>query len=462
MKIIIVGAGRVGFNLAHSLSEEDNEVYLIEKNEEIVRRADEKLDAKVICGSGADPDILEKAQVSDADLVIAVTMSDEVNLIVCSLAEFFGSKRQIARVRNKSLSEKIEQEGGHEHFNIDEMINPEEVAAQAIVKIIEAPGAREVGDFADGKILLRSFNIPENSPLCGLKIVEFNHEDFPWPFLIVAISRDKTVVIPKGDTVVKQGDRIYVLLLERSLAEFLVFVDPENKKSNKVVIFGATDTGEYLAKALIPKVKDIILLEEAPFKAQVIANALQEVRVINGSAAERDILTESGIEVADVFIAASKNDHSNLISAVLAKKMGAKTTIILTQQPDYASIGDALAIDVIINPHILAAEQILKYVRGKGINSVTKILECDAEVLEFVAEEGSPITKAQLKELNFPKHSIVGAVCRGEESELAKGETQIKAGDKAIVFCQEKDTKKLQKVFTLKSLSEGHLFNFLS
>lgn len=461
MKIIIVGAGRVGFNLAQSLSEEDNEVYLIERNEEIVRKADEKLDVKVISGSGADPEILEKAHVSDADLVIAVTMSDEVNLIVCSLAEFSGAKRQIARVRKKSLSQKIEEEGGHEHFNIDEIINPEEVAAKAIVKIIEAPGAREVGDFAQGKILLRSFNIPENSPLCGLKIAEFNYEDFPWPFLIVAISRDKNVIIPKGDTEIKPGDRIYALLLERSLAEFLIFIDPANKKISKVVIFGASDTGEYLAKELVSKVSDIVLLEDNPVKAQTIANLLTEVRVINGSAAERDILTESGIEVADVFIAASKSDHTNLVSAVLAKKMGAKTTIIITQQPDYASIVDALAIDVIINPHLLAAEQILKYVRGKGINNVTKIMECGAEALEFVVEDGAPITKAPLKEINFPKHSIVGAVCREQESELAKGETQIKAGDTVIVFCQEKDAKKLPKIFTSKNVSGRRLFNFL-
>lgn len=452
----------MGYNLAQSLSEEDNEVYLIELSEEIVRKADEKLDAKVICGSGADPDVLEQAQAAQADLVIAVTMSDEVNLIVCSLAAFFGSKRQIARVRKKSLSEKIEQKGGHTHFNIDEMINPEEIAANAIVRIIEAPGAREVGDFADGKIFLRSFNIPENSPLCGLKIADFNHDDFPWPFLVVAISRERSVLIPKGDTVIRQGDRIYVLLLERSLAEFLVFVDPQNKKNNKVTIFGATDTGEYLAKALIGKVRDIILLEEDPYRAKRIANAFKEVRVINGSAAEKDILTESGIEAADVFIAASKNDHTNLVSAVLAKKMGAKNTVIITQQPDYMIIGDALAIDVIINPHLLAAERILRHVRGKGINSVTKILECDAEALEFVAEEGSPITRATLKDINFPKNSIVGAVYRSKEIELAKGETEIRSGDKAIVFCQENAVKKVQRLFTHKSHPGKNFFNILS
>jgi len=450
MKIIIVGAGRIGFNLAKALSEENHEVYLIESHEEVARKADEKLDVKVILGDGADPETLEKANASDADLVIAVTISDEVNLIVCSLASFCGSRRQIARVRNTALSDKINGKGGQSHFNIDETINPEEVAAEAIIKFIDAPGSREVGDFADGRILLRSFNIPDNSPLCGLKILDFNNEDFPWPFLIIAISREKMAVIPKGETVIKKGDRIYVLLLEKSLAEFLMFVDPANKKPSKIIIYGSTQTGDHVAKILSPKVRDLILLEENAQKAQEVAEKLKDVRIIKGSASERDILTECGIEVADVFIAATKSDKSNLISAVLAKKMGAKTTIIITQQPDYSAIVDALGIDVVINPHLLAAEQILRHVRGKGIHCLTKLLECDAEALEFITEEGAPITKAPLKDINFPKNSIVGAVCRETEGELAKGETQIKAGERVIVFCQDSAAKKLQSLFTCK------------
>ena len=451
MKIIIAGAGRIGSNLAKTLSEENHEVYLIEINPDVARKADEKIDAKVIVGSGADPDILKLAKIEQTDLVIAVTFSDEINLVICSLAAYFGSKRQVARVRTVSLSQEI-REAGYRHFNIDEIINPEEVTAQAIYKTIETPGAREVGDFAEGKILLRAFDIPERSPFIGMKIEDFRDEDFPWPFLVIAISRNRLALIPKGDTCIESFDRIYVLLPAPSLGEFISFVDPETKKPNKVIISGATNIGEHLARALSEDIPNIVFIEETKSRATHIAGKFDGVRVIHGSASEKDILTECGVEAADFFVATSNNDHSNLISAVLAKKMGAKSTIITTQQPDYMSIVDALDIDVIINPHMLAVEQILSVVRGKGISAVTKLLEGDAEALEFIPEKGSAVTKAPIKEINFPKNSIVGAVCRGSEVILANGDTQIQEGEKVIVFCQQAADKKLQALFTHKTL----------
>jgi len=449
MKIIIVGAGRIGINLAKSLSDENNEVYLIERNEQIAGRASEKLDIKVIVGNGADPDILQRAQVSESELVLAVTTSDETNLVVCSLAAMFGAKRRIARVRNTSLSTTLVDFGYHQ-FNINEIINPELVAAQAIVKIIETPGAREVSDFADGKILLRAFDIPEASPLCGQKIEDLREEDFPWPFLIISIVREDDVIIPKGGTTINAEDRIYALLPPESLGEFLIFINPEVRLPKKVVIYGATITGKHVALGLSEKVRDIVFLEENMEKAKEFAGELGAVRVINGSASEGDILTECGIEAADVFIAASDNDHSNLISSVLAKKMGAKITIITTQQADYRPLIGILDIDAIISPHHIAVEQILHLVRGKGISAVTKLLECDAEAVEFIPEKGSLVTKDVIKNIKFPKNAIIGAVSDNGKAFLANGDTQIKEGEKVIVFCQETAVKKLQELFTRK------------
>ncbi|MCD4780144.1 MAG: Trk system potassium transporter TrkA [Candidatus Omnitrophica bacterium] len=451
MRIIIVGAGRIGMNLAKTLTKENNEVYMIESDPDTALNADEKLDVKVITGNGANPKTLKIAQAHRADLVIAVTMSDETNLVVSSLASYYGAKRCIARVRNTNLSQEIDKSGYH-HFHIDEIINPEEVAGEAIVKTIEAPGACEVADFADGRILLRSFDISLESSLCGTKISDFGDDDFPWPFLIVAIRRQGEVIIPKGETHVERDDRIYVLLPTPSLGEFITFVDPESRKPNKIIIYGATKTGEHVAQALFQDVKDIILIEESPHLAALIASQIPGVRIINGSASEKDILKECGIEAADIFIAATDNDHSNLISAVLAKRMGAKKTIITTQQPDYTSIVGALEIDAIVSPHLLAVEQILRYVRGKGISAITKFLDCDAEAVEFICEAGAPITKKALKDLTFPQNSIVGAVDKGSEVVLAKGDTQINAGERVIVFCQESAVKKLQSLFTHKKM----------
>lgn len=447
MKIIIIGAGRIGTNLAKSLAEENNEVYLIERDEKIAHRNVEKLDVKVIVGNGADPDVLRQAEVGEAELVLAVTTSDETNLVACSLAGMLGARRRIARVRNTSLSETLA-DFGYRQFHIDEIINPELVAAQAIIKVIQAPGSSEVADFANGRILLRAFDILSSSPLCGLKMEEIRDEDFPWPFLIISIVRNDVVLIPKGDTSIEASDRIYALLPANSLGEFLTFVNPEVKMPRKIVVYGASIMGKYVAEVLSKQSRDIILLEEDAELARKTAGTLEAVRVINGSASETEILAECGIEAADIFIAASNNDHANLISAVLAKNMGAKSTIIISQQQDLTPVINALNIDATINPYYLTVERILRLARGKGISAVTKLLEGDTEALEFIPEEGSPVTKDILRNIKFPRESIVGAVYNDKEVVLAKGDTRIEAGRRVIVFCQRTAVKKLQSLFT--------------
>lgn len=447
MKVIIVGAGRIGTGLAKALSQENNEVYLIECCEEVAMKKGDKLDVKVIVGNGADPDVLESAQVREAELVLAVSTSDETNLVVCALAGLFGAKRRIARVRNASLSRYLVG-FGYDQFKINEIINPELVAAQAICKIVQTPGASEVSDFADGKILLRGFDVSGASPMCGAKIEDFREEDFPWPFLIVSVVRNNTAIIPKGDTTIQQGDRIYVLLPASSLGEFLIFINPEVKLPKKIVISGATITGIHVASALAKKVPDLTLIEEDPELAKDVAGTLDGVRIINGSPSDQDILTECGIEAADVFIGSTNSDHLNLISAVLAKKMGAKTTVITTQQQDFLAIVNALDIDAIISPHSLAVKQILHLARGKGISAVTKLLEGETEAMEIIPAPGSSITKGPLKTIKFPKNSIIGAVYSGEDVVLASGDMQINAGERVIVFCHESAVKKLQALFT--------------
>lgn len=449
MIIIIVGAGRVGQNLAKFLAEENNEVYLIENDEGRAGKIADKLDVKTIIGNGADPDILRRAQVDRADLVLAVTTTDETNLVVCLLAASFGAKRRIARVRNASLSLMLS-EFGYQNFHLSDIFNPELVAAQSIVKTIETPGASEVADFADGKMLLRAFDVPENSPLRQQKLETLRDEDFPWPFLIVSITRREEVIYPKGDTTIESGDRIYVLLPAPSLGEFLTFIDPRIKMPKKIVIHGASITGKEVALELKDKIKDITIVEEDKDLAENIAGEVGSARIINGSACETDILSECGIEAADVFIAASLNDHSNLVSAVLAKQLGAKSTIIINQQPDYLSVANSLDIDAMVNPQHLAVEQVLKVIRGGNISAITKILSSDAEAVEFIAETGSPITKDVIRNVKLPNKAIVGAVYSGEDVSLVNGDTQIKAGQKVIVFCQTKIEQKLQEFFVQK------------
>lgn len=448
MRIVIVGAGVIGLNLARELSQE-HEVYIVEEDKDVARKANEKLDVKVIAGSGSDPSSLTKAPIHDADMVVAVTTSDETNVVVCSLASAYGAKFKVARVRNTSLARAIKKYHGV-NFDIDEIISPENLAAEAIVKSLKTPGAREVADFANGQILFRVFEIEEDSPLCGVSLGALKEADFPWPFLIVAAMRSGEVFFVKGDTVLEKDDRIYVLLPHGSAGEFLTFVHPEVKAYKKVVIYGASKIGEHLAAVLATTIEDVVLIEPEYKIAEAIAAELETVRVLHGAASEADVLKESGIEAADVFIAVSTSDQENLVSAMLAKKMGAGTTIITTTAPDYMRIVDAMDIDAVFNARFLAVDQVLKCVRGHSFHAVSSFAECDAEALELVPEEGAPITKAPLKNIHFPKDSLVGAIFRDNEVVLAGGDISIRPGEKVIVFCRESAVKKLQKLFVKK------------
>lgn len=451
MKLVICGAGIIGANLSRYLSEEGHEVNLIEKDEKAAHKASEKLDVRVLVGSASEPTVLELADVAESDMVIAVTDSDLSNLAICSLAAAYGTRKRIARVRSMGLNDVIHRFGAA-HFHLDEIINPDEVAAQAIVKVMAAPGSREVADFAEDKVLLRSFDIPEKSPLIGIKLEDLKARDFPWPFLVVAINRLGSLIIPGGLDTVQASDRIYVLLPKPSLPEFLTFVHPMVRLPRKVVIYGATNTGVSLSMSLVDRLDEVLLLEEDRQRAEEVAGTLGRVRVFHGPASEADILHECGIETTDAFVAVSGNDHSNLVSAVLAKKMGAKTTVITTNQPEYVGIVGALDIDAVINPRLLATDQIIRLVRGGRISTVATLPECKAEVLELIPEPDSPVTKKPIRDLRLPKSCIIGAVHRGSEVLLASGDTQINAGEEVVVFCREETVPKLQKFFSRRSL----------
>jgi len=448
MRIIIAGGGVIGSNLARELSQE-HEVYVIESDKETAAKISEKLDVKVVIGSGANPSVLSRVPVYQADMVIAVTASDETNVVVCSLAAAYGAKFKVARVRNSSLAHALQKYRGT-HFNIDEIICPEDLAAEAMAKGIETPGAREVADFANEQIFFRVFDLEKDSPLCGMALSSLKDRDFPWPFLIVAVMRDGEVFFAAGNTVLQENDRIYVLLPRASAGEFLTFVRPDVRSCKKVVIFGASRIGRRLTRMLSGKVKEVILIEPQYDQAEEVAAELDSVRVLHGSASETDLLMEAGIEAADVFIAARDDDEDNLVSAMLAKKMGAGTTMISAASPDYMKIVDAMDIDAVFNARFLAVDQILKYVRGQSFHAVSSFAECDAEALELVPEEGSPVTKHPLKEVGFPRDSLVGAVFRDNEVVLARGDLEIRAGERVIVFCREAAVKKLQKLFTKK------------
>ena len=449
MKIVIIGAGATGTNIARQLEKENHEVYIVESNRSIAEKVNEKIDAKIIIGNSTDPEILKEAGIEEADLLVAVTFSDEMNLTVCALADVMGRAKKIARIRNPSLAEIIEKKG-HNYFHLDEIINPEKISAEMLSKIILDSGAKEAIDFAEGKVLLRAVDILEKDKFCCRKLKDLRKENRDLEFLFVAIKRNEELIIPHGDTEIKEKDRVYILMSSQSKDEFFKRFFSEEKDIEKIVIFGASAITENLILNIGKKIKNIVVIEPNERKAKKLSEKYDSVFVVNGMASDPEILKECGVKSADMFISASLDEHSNLVSAMLAKKMDVTLTAIVTYQSDYYPIVEAMGIDVVIYPRILAAYNILKYVRGDKIRHVAKLVNFDMEVVEITAEEKSPITKSAIKDIKFPNNIIMGAVIKDGRAHIINGDTVIKPEESVVVFCKGNSGDSLKKLFSRK------------
>jgi len=449
MKIIIIGAGSIGTNIARQLEKENHEVYIVESDRDLALRVNEKIDAKVIIGNSTDPNVLRNAGIEKADIIVAVTHSDEVNLIVCSLADAMSGALKIARIRNTSLVKLIEQKG-YDFFHIDEIITPEKISSEILANIIEDYGAKDAIDFADGKILLRAFNIQKTSPICCQEINAVKKKEKDLKFLIVAIKRKGNVFFPRGDTKIEENDRIYALFPSDQKIKFLNMINPDFYIPKKLIIFGASTITKMLIEKIRDFIEEIVVIEPDEKKAEKISEETESLLVINGIATDAEILNEAGIKTADFFIAASQDEHSNLVSAVLAKKLGAKSTAIISYQSDLKVIIDTMGIDILINPRILAAYYILRFVRGTKIRHIAKLANIGIEAIELIPEKNSPITKKEIKDIKFPKDSIAGAYVRNGKSFLVDGNVKINEGEPVIVFCSDKSSQSLIELFSVK------------
>lgn len=446
MKILIVGAGAVGFNLAKQLSSEGHDISVVEHDNALVRKINEKLDVFAIVGGGSSPNILEAAGIQQVEMVLAVTNSDEVNIVVCMLANQYGVKKKIARIRNYEFTGKnffMEKKD----FCIDCMINPDLITVNSILKIIETPGSTYVADFKGIDVVLRGFNISDDAPIVGKRLSELAEIESMDSFLIVAIQRGEDMIIPTGDTLIKQGDNVYVIAAETGLPYFLPMVTKRSQKVTRVLIYGATNTGILISKRLENSSIDVSLIEPKEETADKAASELEKTVVLRGNATDIDLLKEASIESTDFFIAASNDDQSNLLAAILAKKSGAKKTIVITNEPDYVAIFSSLDIGVVINPRQIMVSEILQYVRRGNTTSVMKINESDAEAIEFVVEKGAKIEGKQLSDIKFPQGSILGAIIRNGVMDIPSGKSIINLGDRVIVFSLPAAIKKVQSIF---------------
>lgn len=446
MRILIVGAGAVGFHLASKLAEENHDVTIIEESRPRVKRIRDRLDVKALEGSGGSPEVLRKAGMSDAELVIAVTDRDELNVIVCTIARNLGVPQTVARVRNNEYSSEnslLDRKA----LGIDCLVNPVEITVESIAQIIRTPGATEVADFAGGEILLRGFHVTANSMVAGKKLSQFKLGAKRDAFLIVAIARGDELIIPKGNDRIEEGDDIFVLVAKEYLQTVAGMIHEKKAGSTKVVLYDAGDLTMQVARRLQKDVEQIVIIEPDQARAEIACAKLNRGLVLCGEPTEAEILKEAGVRDADFFMGLSARDDLNLLSALFAEKHGAQRSMVLTNEPDFVPVIRSIGIDVAINQRLLTVGEILRYViRGKVL-SVVSLREDKAEALELIAEKGSKIVGKELSKIKLPAGSIIGAINRNGSMMIPGGDSIISAGESVIVFALTKAIEKVERLF---------------
>jgi len=451
MRILIAGAGVVGSNLAEQLSIEGHQVSLVDADPDVLKPLQDKLDVLTVVGSASSPSTLEKARIGTAEMVIAVTQSDEVNMIVCRLAAGKGVSTKIARVRNEEFS------GDNplfdpKQFGIDKAINPEQIAVDYIIKYIDTPGATDVADFAGGRVLMRGFMVAQDMPIANHTLVELKQMDEMRSVLIVGIYRDGKLSIPEGHVVIRPGDNIFAVMSKESLDPFLALLNKRKGETKKLVIYGATITGVGLARRMEESVDNIVIMEQDMDRAKLASKKLAGTLVLQGEGTDLDALREAGVGSADYFAAVSNDNEDNLMASLLAKKEGAKRTIVLTTQSRYISVLKSIGLEVVINPRLITAGIILQYVRKGRVLSAIPIRDSEAEVLELEAVEntrgvGKPLHKIWKK---FAGGSIVSAITRDGELIIPDGNSVIRPGDNVIVFALPEAIGDVENLFVKK------------
>jgi trk system potassium uptake protein TrkA len=448
VKIIIVGAGQVGFNIARKLSEESHDVVLIDKDPQKIERIADNLDVRAYLASGTSPQALKDSGIKEADMLVAATDSDEVNLISCLLARNLNPYMlKVARVRNEEyLAEK--ELFGQDLLGIDHIINPQSVMVETILSLMKVPGASDVIDFVGGRVKLIGFTVPKGFSFAGRQLLSF--EDLEKRILVGAIVRGDQVFIPQGQDTIEVDDLVYLVVRNDELDSALKLFNIKEEGLRRVIIVGAGRTGTALATALDMTSISAKIIEKDPEKCTSLAEKLERVIVINGDATDKDLLQEENIVDVDFMVAITGDEESNILISLLGKSLGAKKTITRVSKHSYIPLVSAIGIDTVVSPRLSAVRAILQYIRRGKIISVAPLKGEHAEAIEAEALDTSDIVNVPLAKVKFPKGAIVGAIVRGEEIIIPRGDSVIIPKDRLIIFALEKVIPKLEKLLTVK------------
>ncbi|MCJ8322359.1 MAG: Trk system potassium transporter TrkA [Rhizobiales bacterium] len=451
MKIVICGAGQVGFGIAEVLSREQNDVTVIDRNPVLVKAISDQLDVQTVIGHGAHPEVLKQAGCDIADMIIGVTLYDEVNMAACQVAHsIFNVPTKVARIRSQAYLDK--QWGdlfSRDHSPIDVIISPEIEVGETVVTRLSLPGAFEMVGFVEDKIALVGINCDENCPIIDTPIKQLT-ELFPDLFsVIVAIERQGELIVVNSSEMLVEGDNVYLIADYSQVSRLLGIFGKNTETTNHVVIAGGGNIGLYVAKRLesLNRSVKVKIIENQHERAEFIADELSNTLVLHGSALDAEILREAGVAHAGTFVSLTNNDQVNMLASVMAKNEGATTTACLLSSDKYTSLIPSLGIDAYINPKSTTISKILQYVRRGRIRGVHSILNGQGEIIEAEALSTSPLVKKPLRDVHLPDGVRLGAIVRGDKIIMPNGGSIIQAGDRVVMFAKAGAVKQVEQLF---------------
>jgi trk system potassium uptake protein TrkA len=441
VKIVILGAGQVGRSAASSLSrEEANEVTVVDIDEDILRNLQDRLDIRTVAGNASYPTVLEAAGAAEADIIVALTSSDEVNMMACEVAHtLYRTPTKIARIRSAEYTNRPEL-FSDEALSVDVFISPEQLVTEYVERLIKYPGALQVLDFADGKVQLVGVRALRGGPLVGQYLRELPQHLPKAEARVVAIYRAGRGVAPQGDTVIQDDDEVFFLAARADIRRVMAELRKQDNPVKRVVIAGGGNIGLRLAKAL-EKTSQVKLIERDIRRARKASELLENAIVLNGDAADEELLIEENIDSADVFAALTNSEEANILSAMLAKRLGAHKVMALINKPSYADLMESGSIDIAISPQTITIGSLLAYVRRGDVVRVHSLRRGAAEALEAIVhgdQMTSRVVGKRVEQIDLPAGTSIGAIVRGDDVMMAHHDTVVQADDHVILFLSDR------------------------
>lgn len=448
MKIIIAGAGEVGSHLAKMLSTESNDLTIIDSHESNLSKVSQIADVVTVLGSPTSISTLYQAGAANADLFIAVSPAhdQDVNLISAMLAKKMGSKKVTARINNDEYMH-YENKLLFTELGIDLLFYPEKIAAYEISDLLKQTGTTEFMEFARGKLQMVVFRLDDGAPLIQKCVYDMLPLGNQTPYKAVAIARNGTTIIPTRETRFDEGDLVFVICTNDGVKEAMTYSGKNEIDIKKLMIVGGGRIGEMLARKMEDKVEIIKIIEQREERCEYLAEILDKSLIINGDGRNTDLLIEEDVKDFDAFVAVTSSSETNILACVAAKRMGVPKTIAEVENIEYIKLAEGMGVDAVINKKLITAGRIFRFTLSNKVRSIKCLNGSDAEVLEFLVNPDSNITKGPIKDLKFPKEAIIGGVIRGNESFIANEYTEIRPYDRVVVFALPNVLSKVNNFF---------------